>query len=70
MCSSSSLIGVIVDVKGFEVIKERREYESRRSAFDISENKHRMSSYDDEELRKRKLPILDSLTLPKTVRSL
>lgn len=39
-CSSSSLIGVNVDVKGFEVIKERREYERRRSAFDISVVKH------------------------------
>jgi hypothetical protein len=38
--SSSSLIGDNVDVKGFEVIKERREYERRRSAFDISEDKH------------------------------
>jgi hypothetical protein len=35
-CPSSSLVGVDVDVKGFEVIKERREYDKRRSAFDIS----------------------------------
>ena len=43
-CSSSSLTGDKVDVKGIEVIKERREYERRRSAFDISEDKHGIKS--------------------------
>ena len=34
-----------MDVKGFEVINERREYDRRRSAFDISEDNHGISSW-------------------------